>query len=104
MGSKRKPSSLYVAQVEWVEREMLMSSKRGELLEQCLREYRGTTSLNHPTDAGKQAMLPFPFHRRGNCSPERFVLQAQVTQPGVMANLHNSAIHFIGGAVILVDR
>lgn len=50
---KRKPSSLYVAWVECVEREMLMSSKQEELPEQCLREHRGTAPMNHPTDPGR---------------------------------------------------
>lgn len=45
---KRKPSSLYVAWVEWIERGILMSSKRGELPEQCVGEHRGTMSLSHP--------------------------------------------------------
>lgn len=51
MGSKRKPSAPSAAQVAWVERGMLMSSKRPELPEQCFREHRGTTPLNHPANS-----------------------------------------------------
>lgn len=53
VGSKRKPSAPSAAQVAWVERGMLMSSKRPELPEQCFREHRGTTSLNHPASPGR---------------------------------------------------
>lgn len=49
-------------------------------------------------------MLPFPLYRFGHGSPERLVLPAQVTQPGVTANVHHAAKPFIGGALILVDR
>lgn len=97
---------MYVARVEQVDGEMLAGSKRGELLERCLREDRGKRSLNHPPPLHprRRAGLPFLLYRIGNRSPERSVLLAQVTQPGVMADPHYSALHFIGGAVVLVDR